>query len=307
MALTDSASASRFSRKMSRHMGGLAPATRVRSVKLAPTHCRGALAADVEGPRMLHEDVRQHVRQMADDRQDAVVGDCVDVGGSGAQVEDELLQHGVQLGEGRPGGAEEVGRPVEQVRPRVLDPRVGRAAHGMPADEQRLGQRRQAVDDGRLGAAHVGDQAGSRFGGRALLHQGGDAAHRRRYHHQVGVGGRFGRAGGRLGDDALLKAISRAAGSVSKPTTSSTWARLWAARATLPPIMPTPMTAQPCTPLCTAWPLCLVSSLMGLAHRLSGPGHYVSDAGGDGGELAGVERLRPVGQGQSRGWGASRS
>ena len=60
------------------------------------------------------------------------------------EVEHELLQHRVQLGEGGAGGAEEVGGPLEQVGARVADARVGRAAHGMSADEERPGQGRQS-------------------------------------------------------------------------------------------------------------------------------------------------------------------
>ena len=58
-----------------------------------------------------------------------------------AQIEDELLQHLVELREGRAGGAEEVGGALEQVGAGVAHAGVGGAAHGVTADEERPGQR----------------------------------------------------------------------------------------------------------------------------------------------------------------------
>ena len=68
------------------------------------------------------------------------------MGGPATDVEDESLQHLVQLGEGRPRGTEEVGGPFEEIGPRVLDSGVGGSADGVAADEEGPGQRREAVD-----------------------------------------------------------------------------------------------------------------------------------------------------------------
>jgi len=66
-------------------MGGFAPATRVRSVKLAPTHCSALLPPALKS-RVVHENVREHVRQMADYRHDLVVRDRIDESGFGSKT-----------------------------------------------------------------------------------------------------------------------------------------------------------------------------------------------------------------------------
>ena len=69
---------------------------------------QSALTPHAEAPRMLHESVGQHVRQVTDNGKDTIVRGRVDVSRARAQIEDELLQHGIQLGEGSPSSAQEV-------------------------------------------------------------------------------------------------------------------------------------------------------------------------------------------------------
>ena len=79
------------------------------------------------------------------------------------ELEDELLEHLVELRERGSGRAEEIRGALEEIRPGVPHPGVGGSAHRMPAYEERPGQWGEAVHDGRLGAAHVGDEARRRL------------------------------------------------------------------------------------------------------------------------------------------------
>ena len=164
---------------------------------------QGPLAAHLEVAGVVHEHVRQNVRQMADHSHDAVVGHGVDVRGLGAQLQDELLEHLIELREGRAGRAEEVGGALEQVGSGVADAALRGTAYRMAADEHRACQRREVAHDGRLGAAHVGDQARRGLRRRALLHQRRDAPHRGRDDHQVRIGRGLSRRRGLLGYHAL--------------------------------------------------------------------------------------------------------
>ena len=82
--------------------------------------------------------------QMAHHGHDAIMGHGVDHGRPGPQFEDELLQHLIELGEGRAGGAQEVGGALEEVGARVAHTRALGAAHGMAADEHGASDRGQS-------------------------------------------------------------------------------------------------------------------------------------------------------------------
>ena len=114
------------------------------------------VAVDAAGARLVDEQVRDHVGQVARQREQAVVRAGIDRDGLGAERGDEGVQVAVapRVGVGR--RREEPGRAVEEVGHRVL-----RAAHLAPADRMAADEAPAIAagdrcDDGALGRADVG-------------------------------------------------------------------------------------------------------------------------------------------------------
>ncbi len=113
---------------------------------------------DARRSRLVDEQIGKRVREVARQRDQAVVSVGVDRDGDGADRSDERMQRAVALGVGLRDRGEEPGRAVEE-----LGARVGRPARFGPAD-------RMATDEAGVGAcgahdralrrADVGDRAG---------------------------------------------------------------------------------------------------------------------------------------------------
>ena len=140
---------------MSVQIAVLAPATRVMSRKLGPT-CRQRLAllGQPRG-RLRDEHVGQHVRQVAEDGHEPVVGLGVDRDRAGAELHDEAVQALVEEAARLLVRREVPGRALEQVGARVLHAGGLGAGDRVAADEARV---RHAAHEVPLRRAHVRDE-----------------------------------------------------------------------------------------------------------------------------------------------------
>ena len=109
------------------------------------------------GARLVEEDVREHVRQVARHRDEAVVGIRADRDGSRAERRDEPVHEPEAVRLRRRGRREEPRRAVEEVRRRALGPTRLGAADRVPADEPPVASRRGR--DGPLRRSDVRDGA----------------------------------------------------------------------------------------------------------------------------------------------------
>jgi hypothetical protein len=146
------------------------------------------------GAHLVQEEVRERVRQVADEREEPVVRVGIDRDGNGTERADEGVQLAVTRRVGRRVRRQEPGRAVEEVGTRTLRPAHLRPGHRMAADKPRIGDRagqrclgRADVRDGRLGRGRKRGLGGI-----------GEERDRDRDDDEVGVGGgRFGRRRGR--------------------------------------------------------------------------------------------------------------
>ena len=90
---------------------------------------------DACGARLVEEDVREHVRQVARDRDEAIVGVRADRDGSRAERRDEPVHEPEPVRLRRRGRREEPRGAVEEVCRRALGPTRLGAADRVPADE----------------------------------------------------------------------------------------------------------------------------------------------------------------------------
>ena len=131
-----SSSASRLSRKMSTQMRGLAPAIRVMSRSDPPAAASGSWPSTRARAGLVDEQVREHVRQVARQRDQPVVRVGVDRHGTRAELGDEAV-HGGGGGRrrSRRSGSGTRSRPRTD-RPRAFSaPRASEPAHRVAADE----------------------------------------------------------------------------------------------------------------------------------------------------------------------------
>ena len=195
-------------------------------------------------PGLHDEQVREHVRQVARDGQQAVVHARVDRDRRGAERGQQAVQvaqaGGLGLGQRR----EVPGRALEQLGAGVLRAARLHAGDRVAADEARAQPGRHRRDDAGLGRADVGDRRLRRQ--RGELRQHGRAARSRartarraRRPRRPPPGRRRPRRRSRAS-----RAASSAPGSGSKPTTRPTPARSRAARPSEPPISPSPTIAR---------------------------------------------------------------
>ena len=184
---------------MSVQMALGAPATRVASRKLGPVAGRRESPPRQRGGRLGDEHVGEHVGQVRDGGQDAVVGVGVDRGGPRADPVQEPVQALVEHARGAGAGGQVPGGRLEQVGASVLDTGVLGSGQGMAADEAGIVV---GSDHLALGGAHVGDHAVRRRGGERLAHQRRQAADGHGHEHRLGIGD-----GGR---DRAARAVQRA-------------------------------------------------------------------------------------------------
>ena len=138
-------------------------------------------------------------------------------------------------------GGQEPGGAVEQIRAGVLDPGVLGPGQRMAADEARVGV---GGRDRALGRADVGDHAVGPAAASDLGDQPGQRADRRGDEHRLGPVDRVGELGRGPVDRAALPAAAAARRTTGPIPPTSAPRRSRAARATEPPISPTPMTAS---------------------------------------------------------------
>ena len=157
---------------------------------------------DARAAGVVQEHVRERVRQMARDRDEAIVGVGIDGDRDRAERRDEAVHEPVALGLGRRHGGQEPRRALEELRGRALGSAGFRAADRMAADEARLSGRGGA--DAALRRADVRDGARRPARVEHGPHLGGKRGHRRRHDRELGVGEGGGEVGGRL-DGASLR------------------------------------------------------------------------------------------------------
>ena len=120
---------------MSTQIRGLAPATRVMSRSEPPGGGERLVAVDAAPARLVDEQVRERVREVARQRDEPVVGARVDGDRRRAETGDEAVHEPVALGIGLGQRRQEPGGALEQVGARVLGAARLRSADGVPADE----------------------------------------------------------------------------------------------------------------------------------------------------------------------------
>ena len=166
-------------------MRGFAPAMRVMSRSEPPACASGSWPSTRAAPAWFDDDVREHVRHVARQRDEPVVRVGSIATGVAPSVGDEAVHEAVALGVGLRDRRQEPGRALEEPGARVLGAARLGAADRVAADEaRRAGGRR---DDARLRRADVGD--GRRVAGR-LEHRGdlrGQLRDRRRDDGEVGA------------------------------------------------------------------------------------------------------------------------
>ena len=81
-------------------MRGFAPATRVMSRSEPPAFASGSWPSTRAAPGVVHDHVREHVRQVARQRDEPVVRRRVDRDRHGAELGDEPVDEAVPLGVG---------------------------------------------------------------------------------------------------------------------------------------------------------------------------------------------------------------
>ena len=147
--------ASALSRNTSIHIRGLAPGDPGHVPQRAAGVRERLVPLDARRTRLVDDDVREHVRKMARQRDELVVGSRLDRVREGAELADEAVDEGVALRARLGGRCEKPGGALEQ---------AGRGVHGtvhllardrVTADEPRRAAGRG--DDGRLRRADVGD------------------------------------------------------------------------------------------------------------------------------------------------------
>jgi hypothetical protein len=127
------------------------------SVTKARPGAREGLIPTCELARGLrHEHVRQHMRKVADGREQAVMGGRVDRHRAGAERDDEVMEPLVQESRGSLQRREVPDRALEEVRARVLNARRLRPGHRMSADEALVVD---GFDEALLGRPDVGHEA----------------------------------------------------------------------------------------------------------------------------------------------------
>jgi hypothetical protein len=149
--------------------------------------------------RLVDEQVRERVRQMARQRDELVVGLGVDRDRRRAECRDEAVNEAVALGVGLRGRGQEPGRAVEEIDRRVGGAVRLRAGYRMAADKARVARR---VGDIRLRRADVGDRRAA-ADGEQLAQHGLKRRHGYGRDDQVGVVELAG-SGDRLVDRAAL-------------------------------------------------------------------------------------------------------
>ena len=176
-----------------------------RHVAKARTGGQQRVARAVALAGLCHEHVGQHVRQVADQGQQAVVLVRLDRDRTGADLHEKV----VELLEGdRPHvGArrKEVGGALVQRGPRVAHARRLGAAQRMTAHAAALLVGAERVHEHRLGAADVAHDRPGRGGRVGAAHVVEHQADRRADEDEVGGGGGLFEAVGRLGDGAALE------------------------------------------------------------------------------------------------------
>ena len=167
------------------------------------------MAVDATRAGLVRKQVRERVRQMARERDEAVVGAGVDRDGDRPETAHEAV-HVAKAGRvGVGDGGQEPGRTHEQVRARVRRPARLEPAHGMTADEPRPLGGGHRSDDGRLGRADVGHgrARGRRERGR---HGRRELRDRCTHRHQIGAVERRGEvAVGLLDAAAIERSVAR--------------------------------------------------------------------------------------------------
>ncbi len=154
---SSSRTASALSRNTSIHIRGFAPAIRVMSRREPPALASGVVALDPALAGAVDDHVREHVRNVADQRDQPVVRRRVDRDRERAELGDERVDEPVALGVGCRRRCQEPGRAFEEPGRGALGAPALRAGHRMAADEaRRAGGRRRApllrrgdVGDGR--------------------------------------------------------------------------------------------------------------------------------------------------------------
>ena len=134
--------------------------SRVMSRSEPPAAASGSWPSTRVGARLVHEHVRERVRQVARERDEPVVRVRVDRDGPRAELGDEAVHEPVALGVGRGGRRQEPGRALEQLGAGVLGAARLRAADRVAADEARRSAPRPRRP--RLRRADVGDGRTSR-------------------------------------------------------------------------------------------------------------------------------------------------
>ena len=129
---SDALSGSAFSRKMSTQIRGFAPATRVMSRREPPAARSGSWPLDPRRARLVDEQVRERVREVARQRDEPVVRLRVDRDRGRAELGDEPVDEPVALGIGAGERRQEPGRALEELGARVLRPARLGAADGWP-------------------------------------------------------------------------------------------------------------------------------------------------------------------------------
>ena len=209
------AAASRFSRKMSTQMRAFAPGDAGHVAERAADRGQRVVPVDPAGAGLGDQQVREHVRQVARQRQQPVVGAGVDRHRRRAERGDEGVQVAVALRVGLGDRGEEPGRAVEQVAAGVLGAAQLEPGTRVPADEAAAVGRAEATTPAFVEpmSRHRGPRGGAPAPSATAARSWATGA---QTHDQVGAVDRRGEVGvGRVDAAALLGDRSRAAGSTS--------------------------------------------------------------------------------------------
>ena len=151
-----------------------------RSERLVPVDARRA--------RLVQQQVRERVREVARQRDEPVVRLRIDRHRHRTKRDDEAVQQPVALRIGRRDRRQEPRRAAEQLAVRMRGAVRLRAAHGMPADEAPVAD---GLRDRSLRRADIGDRRRLAARRQHCRHLRGNEGHRRRHDRELGGGDRL--------------------------------------------------------------------------------------------------------------------
>ncbi len=175
----------------------------------APRRRQRIVAVDTRRARVVQEDVREGVGEVARHGDEAVVGVRVDRHGPRAECGHEGVGCAIPLGSRGRERRQEPGGALEEIRARTARPARLGAADRVPAHEARVRARRRA--DGGLRRADVGDRAVVRRRLEHLEHDRGKRGDRHRDERDLGVAQRLGQRARRVDGASLGRDLERRA------------------------------------------------------------------------------------------------